>query len=138
MARAWGQKGASHREIERRLLAANSRQCVPPLEAEEVKGIAANVRHYVRESNFVKAWVLVEKEGHRTRWQKFVAIINHLHNLQPDLPFMLPVVKVAEHLSCNPAEVSHLRKRALAAGIIKVVRDYIPRREATLFIRTQS
>jgi hypothetical protein len=48
-----------------------------------------------------------------------IRLIRHLHQGQPELPIMLPLVRVGEILGCDSKLISRHRTRAVRQGILK-------------------
>jgi hypothetical protein len=135
---SWRRHGATQDQLERQLLAENARRCRPPLERDEILKLAANVASRYSPGGpdpLEEAWAKADAEGpFYCSWDKFLALIRHLHASRPGLPILLPVVRIGKLIGCDRTLVGRHRQRAISLGLIREVKAYIPHETATLFM----
>jgi hypothetical protein len=127
--------GIGQREIETKLLAANERRCRPPLENDEVLKIAASVSRYAvgGPDPLEAAWQAIQGEGCASNYEKFLALARRLQQDRPDQPVALPLERIAALLGCDWTQPRAYRKRAVLAGILQRVGEYVPHRLAATY-----
>jgi len=132
---AWRRGGAQLDELERRLLAENYRLCRVPLDRTEVLVIAANAAKYPvgGPDPLQEAWTKAEAEEHVYSWDKFLALLRHLHYSRPGLPILLPVERIAKLIRCDRTLIGRHRRKAVALGWIEEVVRYVPKETATQY-----
>jgi len=132
---AWRRQGASQADLELRLFAENRNRCRPPLDRSEVATIAAKAAKYRvgGPDPLQAAWAKAEAEGHFYTWDKFAALVRHLHNSRPGLPILLPAERIGKMIGCDHTLVCRHRKKAIAWGWIEVVGRYVPKEIATQY-----
>jgi hypothetical protein len=135
LAGAMRRKGASREELERRLLAENTRRCKEPLDEKDVLKIAASVARYPTggPDPLEIAWEKVKTEEHATTYAKFMALARHLQLARPDFPIALPLERIGELMGFNWTLVRRYRSRAVSDGLLVQVKTCIPKRMAALF-----
>jgi hypothetical protein len=137
LASSWRRGGATQEQIERQLFVVNSRRCRPPLERDEILRIAASAARYPPggPDPLEEAWAKAEAEGpYYSSWEKFLALIRHLHASRPGLSILLPVERIGKLIGCDRSLIGRHRKRAIAQGLIREVKGYIAHQTATLFM----
>jgi hypothetical protein len=136
LAGARRRKGATQREIETELLAANMRRCKPPLPVDEVLKIASSVARYPAGGldPLESAWEAVRKERYPARYEWFLALARALQGARPNQPIALPEKRIAALLECGFTLISRFRQRATKEGLLTLVARHVPHRKATLFI----
>lgn len=132
LAAKWHRDGVTRAELERKLLAANQRRCVLPLDSEEVRKIAANAAKLepLGPDALEIAWHRVEEEEYPCRYNQLVALARHLDRASPGCPILLPVERIAKLMGCDRTTVGKYRKIAVAENIIEEVGTYIPQKIA--------
>jgi hypothetical protein len=80
-----------------------------------------------------EAWTKVEAEGHVYSWDKFVALIRHLHSSRSGLPILLPVERIGKLIGCDRTLIGRHRRKAVALGVIEEVGRYVPKATATQY-----
>jgi hypothetical protein len=128
-------KGLSRAEIENDLLERNARRCSPPLPEAEVRGIAVSVSRYPLggPDPLEQAWHATEGQSYKSSYERFVALSCQLQLVRPGQPVALPLERIAALLRCDWTLVRRHRKRAVLAGLIHRVSDYIPHRRAAQY-----
>ena len=124
-------------QLEGWLLAENSRRSRPPLERKEILELAASVASRYSPGGpdpLEEAWAKASAEGHFCTWEKFLALIRHLHGSRPGLPILLPIERISKLIGCDRTLIGRHRKRAVAQGSIREVKSYIAHQSATLFM----
>ena len=137
LACSWRRRGATPDQLERWLLAENNRRCKPPLERDEILGLAVNVAGRYSPGGpdpLEEAWAKAHAEGHLSSWEKFLALIRHLRASRPGLPILLPVERIGKLIGCDRSLIGRHRRRAVAQGLIREVKSYIAHQTATLFM----
>lgn len=136
LACSWRRRGATRDQLERGLLAENSRRCRPTLGRDEIGELAANVAARYSPGGpdpLDEAWEKADAEGHYCTWEKFLALIRHLHASRPGLPILLPEERIGKLIGCDRSLIGRHRKRAVAQGLIREIKSYIAHQTATLF-----
>jgi len=128
-------KGLSRAEIESELLERNARRCRPPLPEAEVRGIALSVSRYPvgGRDPLEQAWAAAQAQICSSNYERFVALAHQLQLARPAQPIALPLKRIAGLLGCDWTQPRAYRKRAVLAGIIHRVGDYIPHRRAATY-----
>jgi len=137
LASAWRRRGATQDQLEHQLSVENVRRCRPPLERDEIQELAANVAHsYVPggPDPLEEAWAKADAERHFCTWEKFLALLRHLHESRRGLPILLPVERIGKLIGCDRTLVGRHRKRAISLGFIREAKAYIAHQTATLFM----
>jgi hypothetical protein len=135
LAGALRRKGKNQSEIEAELLAANTRRCRPPLTDDEVRMIAASVSRYAPggADPLEAAWRAIQGESYASNYERFLALARRLQQDRPGQPVALPLERIAALLGCDWTQPRAYRKRAVLAGIIQRVGDYVPHRLAATY-----
>jgi len=135
LAGAMRRKGATAAEIEIALLEHNGRRCRPPLLDSEVRKIAASVSRYAPggPDPLEQAWAATEGQSYGSSYERFLAIVRELQHARPGQPIALPLERIAALLRCDWTLVRRHRKRAVLAGLIHRVADYVPHRRAAQY-----
>ena len=128
-------KGLTLPQIETNLLDQNARRCRPPLAEQEVRQIALSVSRYPvgGPDPLETAWQAIHKEACQSNYERFVALALQLQLARPEQPIALPLQRIAGLLGCDWTQPRAYRKRAVLAGIIHRVGDYIPHRKAATY-----
>ena len=127
--------GASHVEIEQKLLQENMRRCRPPLPENEVRKIAASVARYAigGPDPLQTAWKAVMDEPYPTNYRKFIALAQELQYARKEFPVALPLKRIAALFDRDWSTVREWRKRAIGAGIFRQISRAVPKRKAAMF-----
>ncbi len=127
-------EGKEHPEIEVKLLAANLRRCKPPLEADEVRRIAAGIMRYAPGGLDPLETAWKESAGeYGSNYQRFLALANQLQTARPGQAIALPLERIGELMRVHWNSVSYYRSKAVASGILSPAGDYVPHRKAGLY-----
>lgn len=129
-------KGHTQVEIESELQKANTRRCIPPLEASEVSKIAASVARYPigGPDPLELAWQAANAGApYPSRYEEFLSLAGHLQAARPGADIALPLVRIAQLIGVHFTSVQHWRKRAVATGLLTPGPQYIPHRRAGLY-----
>jgi len=135
LAGAMRRRGATSAEIETALLDHNGRRCRPPLLDAEVRKIAASVSRYAPggPDPLEQAWQVIQGEAHQSRYELFLALARQLQLARPGQPVALPLKRIAGLMCCDWTQVRRYRKRAVMAGVLHRVVDYVPHRRAAQY-----
>ena len=135
LAGAMRRKGATLAEIETALLEHNIRRCRPPLPNTDVTKIAASISRYAPGGldPLETAWQAIQGETYQSNYERFLALARQLQLSRPGQPVALPLERIADLLGCDWTQPRAYRKRAVLAGIIHRVGDYVPHRRAAQY-----
>ena len=128
-------KGAGLPELERKLLEANARRCVPPLEEREVLGIARSVARYpVGGLDPLEAAFAETKKEHHENWEAQCDDLSlQLQRARPGQPFALPLERIAEMICRHWTTIRGWRKKRVKEGFLIPAGEYIPHKRAGLY-----
>ncbi|HEY4934778.1 MAG TPA: bifunctional DNA primase/polymerase [Terriglobales bacterium] len=134
LAGARRRKGATQREIETELQAANMRRCKPLLPVDEVLKIASSIARYPVGGldPLESAWEAVRKER-QSRYELFLDLARELQAARQGQPIALPLKRIGALLECGFTLISRFRQRATKEGLLTLVARHVPHRKATLF-----
>jgi hypothetical protein len=132
LAGALRRKGATRDEIEAELLLANDRRCRPPLPDHDVRKIAGSVARYAPggPDPLEVAWQSRLVADEASNYERFLQLCRKLQVARPNLPIVLPVVRIATLFHVHYTLVCRYRKRAVACGLLIPADSYIPHRLA--------
>jgi hypothetical protein len=135
LAGAMRRKGATSAEIETALLEHNGRRCRPPLLDAEVRKIAASVSRYPvgGPDPLETAWRVIQEKTYPSRYEQFFALACQLQLARPGQQVALPLERIAALMRCDWTQVRRYRKRAVMAGLLQRVGDYVPHRRAAQY-----
>ncbi len=127
--------GATQDELTARLRGLNMRRCRPPLPDRDVATIAWSAAKQPPGSldPLGLAWEDAKAEGHYYAWDKFLALVRHLHKQRPEDTLLLPVERIGKLIGCDHTLVSRFRRKAVADGLIQEVERYVAHELATRF-----
>ena len=135
-------KGADLHELERRLLEANTRRCQPPLEDDEVLGIAASVVRYPvgGPDPLELAWQASQSEAYSSNEARFLGLCRHLQKCRANQDIALPLKRIGELMDLHWTRISDFRKAAVKRGVLDPTDQYVAHRRAGRyrFIETAS
>jgi len=125
-------KGLSQAEIEAELLQTNQRKCSPALPDAEVFMIAASVSRYEPggPDPLETAWNTLQTLGKASGYSGFIGLARTLQLARPGLPVVLPLKRIAELFGVHFTSIQQWRKRAVNAGLLEPVGEYIANRKA--------
>jgi hypothetical protein len=123
-------------EIERELLAANTRRCVPPLADSEVLKIAASVAKYPPggPDPLESAWQVSSSVAFPSKYARFLGLTRCLQLARPGQLIALPLERIGILMHCDWTQVRRWRKRAVDEGWIRLMVPYVPNRRAAQFL----
>jgi hypothetical protein len=124
--------GLSKEEIETELLRANRRRCSPPLSDAEVVQIAASVARYPvgGPDPLQAAWSAIQGSGATSGYAGFMALAEALQKAREGMEVALPLKRIAKLFGVHFTSVQQWRKRAVAAGSLEPVGQYVAHRKA--------
>ena len=129
-------KGETAPEITRALLEQNRRRCRPPLSESEVRTIAGSVSRYEPggPDPLETAWQAIQAGSYPSNYERFLALARQLQLARPGQPVALPLERIAELLGCDWTRPRDYRKRAVLAGMMRRVGDYVAHRKAAQYL----
>ena len=132
---AMRRRGASHGEIEEKLLGRNEQFCKPPLDVEEVSKIAASAGRYEPGGSDIlaDAWKAIGGRVFESNYERFLALARELQRARTQFPVALPLERIAELFECNWSAVRRWRQRAMKRGKLKLTTAAVPNRQAAMF-----
>lgn len=120
-------RGAELPELESRLFFANQRRCRPPLDAREVRQIAASAARYkIGGPDLLQtAWKKAKAKKCKSEEEKFLALCRFLQEARTDADIALPLQRIGELMGLHWTTVARYRKSAVQRGILTPTTQYV-------------